>query len=1544
MIEENVKDQIAHTAQQTADSPYEGATYYEETFDAKYEEYKSTFWTWWNKQNRITGDENLTRAQKATAVVLNLAEGGLAAFSTVTSFPEQLSEAVMLPLLRTVNFAKGIGCLPVCKQLDPVINLMDIHMIMVPPSAAPIPIPHPFMGFSLRPKDFLALAAMTVCVAASKAFEDAVSQQVDQENLSEENAGLITESAAFATSIARIFIGKIGASVKVGIALPRTVAGTSIRCLEHIPIGGGFHPVAENTLTKNTGHAWLGSMLVVADGSPLVGAFAHVQNVCSDVGMTSIHDAGPASDPERGVKAKLYVPTGMIIPIPLTRMVLTNPIPSPINPLATPKMLLRAGLNKLKVKRAKQISRREENAKPCSHTSRALNKANEKLFNHKHTQGLYNKIDKKLKTYVGHPVDVAGGDLFTESTDFTFKGVIPLSFERVWYSDSSYDGPLGRGWHHRYDMALFVDETMRRAQVRIGDGRLINFDRIPTLISPTPRYHRSEKVWLCYDEKGCYYLKNQQEECYWFTAIAYSHRQGAHLLSTISNQDDFLIRFAYTTDGVLTTIYDSVEREYSITSDAKGRMTQVWTDAPVKERTKLCIAEYVYSEEGDLIAHYDELHQPIRMKYEHHLLVKEIARNGHSWFFTYDGKKTGAKCIETWGEDGLHHFKLTYYKGETQVIDGEGNSTTYKHQNQVVYETVDAKGATWKNYHNQYGELERSVDPLGNAQSVIRDDWGNAVQLIQPDGQFTQLKYLDVDFPYLPTEIIDSRGGKWIYKYNQAGRMREMRNPLGAKTQVTYNAKGQRIAITNGLGVSTQLKYDKYQNITEIISTTGQRTQYQYDEWNRCTHCTNANGIQQRRLLDDLGRTLVINDFDGNIMRFNYDALDRVIQYDDDHRSISFRYRGIYSLMSRKEDGQVIRYVYDSNERLRRIYNEEGQHYIFELDAVGQVVREKGFDGIEKQYKRNASGWVTTVMRPNQRWAQYEYDEMGRVVQVEYHDETKETYTYEKGLLRQAINSNGVLDLQYNLLGQVVQESFNGQHVQSSYDEQGRRTGITSSLGAYFAYQFDAWGRVVESQWNDWTVKRQYDPFGRECLRDYEGGMQQVWEYDALGQLQSQRVNKQQDVNRVLPQFYRNYVWETGGLLRQITDQGQHHTYYQRDKRGFLQGVNYGGNEQEERGVDASGNLYQRWNCKDRTYKKNRLEETQTTRFYYDKEGYLVAKEEKSTGEKWTYQWNATGMLSRVFRPNGDTVDFVYDALGRRVSKRYKSTTTHYVWQGDVVLHEYKTFDAGATTAEDLITWVFEEDSFIPIAKLKGNKRYSLVTDHLGTPIRAYTDQGDKVWERELDSFGNARMTVGDAGFCNYLYQGQIYDRETGLAYNRFRYYDPSVGNYISQDPIGLAGGNPTLYGYVPDPTIWLDVFGLDETYYRTMSIAHAEIFDRTGSIPATKETFISPSYAFSKNYEGITFEINVKDGTTKKLESIGVRDQSILTKILYPDMPEVKSGWSLKNAYFKQEKVGKKQKQVNLGLGKGDALSVFNEHITSSKRIGQSIKKNNYD
>ena len=196
----------------------------------------------------------------------------------------------------------------------------------------------------------------------------------------------------------------------------------------------------------------------------------------------------------------------------------------------------------------------------------------------------------------------------------------------------------------------------------------------------------------------------------------------------------------------------------------------------------------------------------------------------------------------------------------------------------------------------------------------------------------------------------------------------------------------------------------------------------------------------------------------------------------------------------------------------------------------------------------------------------------------------------------------------------------------------------------------------------------------------------------------------------------------------------------------------------------------------------------------------------RAFGTGWRYDWQSDGILARVVRPDGKEVSFAYDALGRRIRKTYAGTTTHFVWDGNVPLHEW------TEEAEDsMVTWLFEQGTFVPAAKLVANgDSFSIVSDYLGTPMQAYDKAGNKVWEQELDIYGRQRKRP--SAFIPFKYQGQYEDAETGLYYNRFRYYDPSTGGYISQDPIGLAGNNPTLYGYgyVFDSNIEIDPFGLD--------------------------------------------------------------------------------------------------------------------------------------
>ena len=201
-------------------------------------------------------------------------------------------------------------------------------------------------------------------------------------------------------------------------------------------------------------------------------------------------------------------------------------------------------------------------------------------------------------------------------------------------------------------------------------------------------------------------------------------------------------------------------------------------------------------------------------------------------------------------------------------------------------------------------------------------------------------------------------------------------------------------------------------------------------------------------------------------------------------------------------------------------------------------------------------------------------------------------------------------------------------------------------------------------------------------------------------------------------------------------------------------------------------------------------------------------------------------MLAGVRTPDGRTVMFGYDALGRRVSKRTGDTVHRFGWDGNVVLHEWDTDEAdrprlvtdetgreeydGTEKPGNLVTWVYDGTSFTPVAKVTDGERYTIVHDYLGTPTQAYDSKGELVWEMLLDVYGKVAECHGDRTLVPFRYQGQYEDEETGLYYNRFRYYSPDMGMYISSDPIGLAGGNPTLYGYVFDSNTEIDPLGLD--------------------------------------------------------------------------------------------------------------------------------------
>ncbi len=1342
--------------------------------------------------------ESLSKASDALkdlvagkANIVDAAMAAKGAFDSVKGLSGKISASVMMPVMKALGAFKGQAILPAGKQMDPVMGV-DVHMVVIPPSPAPVPMPHPYIGILFNTKDWVSCLINTF----KKDILDAVPEPKEGEK------GIGASLANNKDAIAGIAMGLAGmsASVKFGGIVPRAVTGTKVKVVPHIPMGAGFHPGFAASVAKNHGKAFLGSLFVSADGDPMVGSF-HLNYDCWDIGVVDLFKsqrAGEKKAPEAGgPQAELFVPSGTIMPIPWSRPVLVNSIPTPINPMAIVDKLFKAGLSKLK-KHAVEA---------------AINVAKKTKAGQKAGCEFWEAVSAKHGTAESHPVDVSGGYFYTNNEDFKLPGPIPFVWERIWQSFSNYNGPLGYGWHHSYDIALSFDTAAGVAVIRMADGRPAAF-HIPAVNKPS--YNRTEKLTLNLHEEGYYYATNVEGLIYRFTQKEYKNEYSkteTHLLQSIANRNGFAIRFTYDNSGVLTKIIDSAGRTLVVNTDSKGRITSIEAPDPrFNGRSTFSITRYSYTNEGDMAQQADALDQAMKFEYKNHLMVKEIWRNGCVWQFKYN-KPSGidAKCIEVWGTGNLLHYKFDYTDPRcTIATNSRGFKKKFYHKNGVVIKHVDALGAEWEYHYNQHNELEWETDPLGNQKSTTYDQWGNVESVTEANGAFYQTNYGSGFLKHFPIESTDKAGGKWKWDYDASGNLIKRTNPINAETKYEYT-DGLLTTIINAKGIKTLLEYDVSYNLNKVISSNGYEMEWRYDVLGNCIKSSDSAGNTRRIKFNLLALPETINEPDGNTRYLEFDAAGNVIQAKDKHYDIKFTYDFLNHLRSRTQAGHSVSYKYDTEGNLTHLTNEHNEVYSFEIDAADKVIKEVGFDGLTRNYIRDTAGKVIRVERPGNKFTQYVYNEVGTITEVDYHDSTFEKYAYAKdGLLIAAANIDSKINFERDILGRVTKEMNAENFISYEYDLLGNRTKISSSLGANIKNEFDDLGNVISTKANEWESKIRYDELGLEVERLMPGNISYQWQRDKLGRPLRQNIR-----NNTTVLHNRQYSWDVNYRLQRITDSQTGVTQFTHDEIGNLTKTIFSDGTEQLRNPDAVGNLFNSSDRKDRNYGKGgKLLKAKSVNYKYDDEGNLIEKKEAS-GKSWQYQWNANGMLQSVTRPDGDFVSFTYDALGRRLSKKYKNTVTKWLWDGDKPLHEWKEHArtgeilSDTTVREDgVITWLFNENNFAPVAKLKGEKNYSIATDHLGTPYQMYNDEGEIFWQTQLDSYGNTRMYKGDIGSCPFRFQGQYEDVESELYYNRFRYYDSNVGTYISQDPIHLLGGT-NLFMYVNDPNSFADPFGL---------------------------------------------------------------------------------------------------------------------------------------
>ena len=1182
------------------------------------------------------------------------------------------------------------------------------------------------------------------------------------------------------------YLPVIGATVKVN-GLPRAQAGTGgIGIPPHFPIGGTFLKPP-----GNDNETFMGSATVAVDGD----AFTHMTLPvlsCQDIGMPRPPRKG------KGGARSLLLPTTVALSIPAGPPVRVGGPPTISLMGMAEQLMLGALLKGLKKLRKLQKASRKMKAM-SDRVHRAASKAMDAL---KVGPRARNRVHKALCTLTGHPVDVVTGRVVTTAVDWALPGPLPLRFERNYASSwGGRDSVLGHGWSHSLDLAVWEEDG--RVVYRPEDGREIEFD---TRALPRRRMQAGMELYEPIDRLTLRHVSELRWEVQTAEGLTHELRPviagGPCRVVRTRNRAGHAIAYAYDARGLLETVVDCAGRHLRFEHDAKGRLVRTWLPHPTQPGL-LPYNRYVYSEAGDLVEAWDALEQPFRYAYADHLLVRETNRNGLTFHFEYDGQGPQAWCLRTWGDGGIYDHRLRYdtQRHLTEVTNSLGDTTTYFADGRgVVVAKVDALGGEWRYEYDEALRRTAERDAMGHVTRFEYDARGNRTRIAEADKAELTFEY---DERGLVVRGTDELGGPWRWERNRQGEVIARTNPLGECTRYEWQG-GLPVAILDPAGARTELHHDRELNLARLVEPGGVETSYTHDRWGRLTHVRRSDGASWRIQYDLGDRPVLIEAPDGDVQRFAHDAEGNLLEETGAGARLRYAYTGFHWLARVDDAGDAVHVEYDTEGRMLGIRNELGEVYRLVRDERGDVVEEHGFDGGVRRYERDLLGHVRRLHRASGATVEMDYDEVGQLVEVRYADGAKERFAYRAdGRLMVAENAAARVELERDAVGRIVTEASNVSQVYSRYDARGDRVALRSSHGLEGTFTYDLAGRtkalIVKTEQGSRRLDLLHHALERRAERRFPGGVTQQWSWDALGQTRRSEVLHASGATRA-----REYLWAPGSRLVELWDSVQGRSRFQHDARSRLTAAHLPSGRAEYRLQDAAGNLYRRGDRQDRTHGRgNRLEQCEGARLEYDADGNLVRRV-LPDGSVWRYAYDGAGFLKEVLRPDGKTVCFTYDALGRRIRKQFGEREVLWVWDGDVLLHELGVASAPRS-------WVHVPGELTPSVKLEGDAFYSLLHDHLETPEALYDEEGRQVWQASAEPYRAVEVEL-DQSPCPWRWPGQYEDAETGLYYNRFRYYDPSAGRYISQDPSGVDGGL-NLYAYVSDPLVMVDPLGLDWNY-----------------------------------------------------------------------------------------------------------------------------------
>ncbi|EPE9736235.1 RHS element core protein [Escherichia coli] len=857
-------------------------------------------------------------------------------------------------------------------------------------------------------------------------------------------------------------------------------------------------------------------------------------------------------------------------------------------------------------------------------------------------------------------------------------------------------------------------------------------------------------------------------------------------------------------------------------------------------------------------------------------VVKKELADGSVTHSGYDA--AGRLTAQTDAAGRRTEYGLNVVSGDiTDITTPDGRETKfyYNDGNQLTA-VVSPDGLESRREYDEPGRLVSETSRSGETVRYRYDDAHSELPATTTDAtgstrQMTWSRYGQL------LAFTDCSGYQTRYEYDRFGQMTAVHREEGISLYRHYDNRGRLTSVKDAQGRETQYEYNAAGDLTAVITPDGNRSETQYDAWGKAVSTTQG-GLTRSMEYDAAGRVISLTNENGSHSDFSYDALDRLVQQGGfDGRTQRYHYDLTGKLTQSEDEGLVILWYYDESDRIthRTVNGEPAEQWQYDghgwltdishLSEGHRVAVHYGYDD-----KGRLTGECQTVENP----------ETGELL---WQHETKHAYN-EQGLANRVTPDSlpPVEWLTYGS-GYLAGMKLGGTPlVEYTRDRLHRETvrSFGSMAGSNAAYELTSTytpaGQLQSQHLNSLVYDRDYGWSDNGDLVRISGPRQtREYGYSATGRLESVRTlapdldiripyatdpagNRLPDPelhpdstltawpdNRIAEDAHYVYHYDEYGRLTEKTDlipagvirtddERTHHYHYDSQHRlVFYTRIQHGEPLVESRYLyDPLGRRMAKrvWRReRDLTGWMSLSRKPEMTWYGWDGDR-LTTVQTDTTRIQTVYQPGSFAPLIRIETDNGEREKAQRRSLAEKLQQEGSEDGHGVVFPAELVrlldrLEEEIRADRVSSesrgwlaqcglTVEQLARQV--EPEYTPARKV-----HFYHCDHRGLPLALISEDGNTVWSAEYDEWGNQLNEENPY----YLYQpyrlpGQQYDEESGLDYNRHRYYDPLQGRYITQDPIGLAGGW-SLYAYPLNPVQHVDPLGLS-----TMIIGNGPVPD----------------------------------------------------------------------------------------------------------------------